>query len=250
MTRAAVVLTGAAGGIGLAIAQQLTDDDYLVVALDREPGPELPGVRWIQGDLERLVGDAVARARLLRDIDAARAGLGADRIHALVNNAAWQCTGSAAGLEPEQFMRSLAINVAAPYLLAQMLYPALVEARGCIVNIGSVHARQTKSGFCAYSTSKAALAGLTRALAVEWGAMIRVSAIEPAAIATPMLEAGFAGDPQARARLAAAHPANEIGQPAQVARWVGHLLADTSQFANGTVINLDGGVSFRLHDPA
>jgi NAD(P)-dependent dehydrogenase (short-subunit alcohol dehydrogenase family) len=250
MSGSMVVLTGAKGGIGDAILRRLLADGYRVVALDRDEGPPMAGVHWIACDLERLSRDPLARERLQDELAKAGAALGTQRTAGLVNNAAVQLTGAAVDQDLAAFDSSLAVNVTAPFVLARMLYPALAAARGCIVNIGSVHARQTKPGFCAYSTSKAALAGLTRALAVEWGAVMRVVAIEPAAIRTPMLEAGFAGDPAARARLAQAHPANEIGEPAQVARWVAHLLADDGQFGNGTVINLDGGVSFRLHDPA
>jgi NAD(P)-dependent dehydrogenase (short-subunit alcohol dehydrogenase family) len=245
-----VVLTGARGGIGSAILRRLLDEGHAVIALDRGAGPAMTGVHWIDCDLEPLSRDAASRERLQEELAAANAALGAPRTIGLVNNAAVQLTGAALDQDLEAFTTSLAVNVAAPFALARMLYPALAEARGCIINIGSVHAHQTKPGFSAYSTSKAALAGLTRALAVEWGAVVRVVAIEPAAIRTPMLEAGFTGDPAARARLAQAHPANEIGEPAQVARWVSHLLADDALFGNGTVINLDGGVSFRLHDPA
>jgi NAD(P)-dependent dehydrogenase (short-subunit alcohol dehydrogenase family) len=250
MSQPVVVLTGAAGGIGSAIARKLLDDGHGIVAIDRERGEALAGVQWILADLAALGSDEQARRQLSDAIEAARSRLGTGPVSALVNNAAWQSTGPALEQDIETFNRSLAVNVTAPFVLARMLYPALAAARGCIVNIGSVHARQTKPGFCAYSTSKAALAGLTRALAVEWGGAVRVMGIEPAAIATPMLEAGFAANPEARARLAHSHPAGTIGDPAQVAAWVAHLVADSSPFANGMVVNLDGGVSFRLNDPA
>lgn len=246
----AIVLTGAAGGIGEALARHLNGEGYAVVALDRRAGRDGDGIAWIEVDLAQLAHDELVRASLLEQIHAARGRLGADRIGALVNCAATQVVAPCAELKVEDFLRSLAVNVAAPFALSVLLHADLISSGGCIVNIGSVHAHLTKPGFCAYSTSKAALAGLTRALAVEWGDRIRVVSIEPAAIATPMLEAGFVHEPQRLAMLAATHPAGIIGQPEQVARWVIHLLADTSQFSNGTVINLDGGVSHRLHDPS
>jgi NAD(P)-dependent dehydrogenase (short-subunit alcohol dehydrogenase family) len=117
------------------------------------------------------------------------------------------------------------------------------------VHIGSIHSQLTKPGFTAYATSKAALAGLTRAMAVELGGTVRVNAIQPAAIATPMLEAGFADAPHLKSQLDAFHPTGAIGSPADVARAVLFLLDPVNSFLNGCVLPLGGGIHSRLHDP-
>jgi NAD(P)-dependent dehydrogenase (short-subunit alcohol dehydrogenase family) len=232
-----------------AICRRLASAGFKVIAIDKIAPPETPGMLWIDSDLADLGQDPGAGDVLLASIESALNALGAERICGLVNNAASQVIGPAQTLGLDEFKHSLDVNVMAPFVLARSLYRHLVASLGCIVNIGSIHARLTKPGFCAYSTSKAALAGLTRALSVEWGAVIRVALIEPAAIATPMLAAGFQDNPDAMSALSAAHPANVIGDADHIAHWVHHLLTDTNQFVNGAVINIDGGISSRLHDP-
>ena len=142
------------------------------------------------------------------------------------------------------------VNVMAPFLLVQGMLKELEAASGAVVNIGSIHARQTKAGFSAYATSKAALVGLTRSLAVELGGRVRVNAVCPAAVATPMLSAGFAGDQKKLAALADCHPNRSIGTPEDVAAYVLILASGASPYVTGVILNLDGGVSSKLFEPS
>ena len=128
--------------------------------------------------------------------------------------------------------------------------PHLIRQRGSIIHIGSIHSKLTKPGFTAYATSKAALAGLTNSMAVEFGNSVRVNAIEPAAIATPMLEAGFEGNSGLRDQLNQCHPTGKIGLPEDIASAALFLLDPANRFANGCVLSLGGGIHGRLHDPA
>lgn len=249
MAAEVVVVTGSTGGIGSAIVERLVGDGLAVVGIDRVLRGPASGYRHVVCDLAALATDSSVRARLDADFARAHAELGAGPTIGLVNNAAEQVVKPALDLGAEEFRRSFDVNVLAPFVLSQLLHARLAAAGGAIVNVSSVHARLTKSGFCAYSTSKAALSGLSRALAVEWGREVRIVTLELAAVSTPMLEAGFAGRPQARARLDEAHPSGAIGTPAQVADWVRQCLSARSAFANGAVLQLDGGVSARLHDP-
>jgi NAD(P)-dependent dehydrogenase (short-subunit alcohol dehydrogenase family) len=118
------------------------------------------------------------------------------------------------------------------------------------VNISSIHARLTKPDFVAYATSKAALSGLTRAMAVDLGDRIRVNAIEPAAISTPMLKAGFESHPEQYAALARCHPQGRMGTPTEVAALALSLVSGELRFMHGACVGLDGGISARLHDPS
>jgi NAD(P)-dependent dehydrogenase (short-subunit alcohol dehydrogenase family) len=118
-----------------------------------------------------------------------------------------------------------------------------------VVNIGSIHSALTKPRFTCYATSKAALGGLTRSLAVELGGTVRVNELNPAATDTPMLRAGFEGKPGAFERLAAVHPAGRIAAPDEVARAALFLTSDAASFINGESLRVDGGVGVRLHDP-
>jgi NAD(P)-dependent dehydrogenase (short-subunit alcohol dehydrogenase family) len=142
------------------------------------------------------------------------------------------------------------VNLSAPFFLIQAFLPRLAASNGSVINVASVHAKLTKPGFIAYATSKAALVGLTRAMAVEIGSRVRVNAIAPAAIATPMLGAGFADAPHKLELLRAFHPVGAIGLPSQVADLAVYLTSNSSRFINGSVVEVDGGIGARLHDPA
>lgn len=244
--RRAALITGLAGGIGGALGRVFREAGYRVVGLGRSsPGDDVCDA-FVEADLAVLGRDESATAALWPRVEAALEGA---TLAVLVNNAAVQHLGGAGELSWSQWQDTLAVNLSAPFALARACLPALRDARGCIVNIGSVHAQSTKPGFAAYATSKAALHGLTRALAVDLGPEVRVVALAPAAIDTPMLRAGFEGRPEAFAALEAVHPAGRIGAPDEVARAALFLASPDAGFITGAVLWQDGGVLSRLHDP-
>lgn len=243
-----VLITGAAGGIGHALVEAFAAAGYRVLATDRierQAGPA--GHEYFVCDLRRTVEEpAYADATFAR----IRQLLQGQPLAALVNNAALQVLGSAGELSREDWRSTLDVNLLAPFLWTQALLPELEAARGTVLNVGSIHARLTKPGFVAYATSKAALGGMTRALALELGSRVRVNAIEPAAIDTPMLRAGFEGQAERLSRLNRCHPTGRIGSPAEVARLAVVLIGDGLPFLNGACIPLDGGIGSALLDPA
>jgi NAD(P)-dependent dehydrogenase (short-subunit alcohol dehydrogenase family) len=168
----------------------------------------------------------------------------------LVNNAAVQILGRTEAVSVQDWEVTLRTNLVAPFMLAQALLPELERARGSVVNIASIHAVATKPGFVAYATSKAALVGLTRALAVDLGPRVRVNAVNPAATATPMLLAGFAGRERDLETLGRMHPLERIADPDEVARTALFLASDAASFITGSTLHIDGGIGARLHDPA
>jgi NAD(P)-dependent dehydrogenase (short-subunit alcohol dehydrogenase family) len=169
----------------------------------------------LQMDLERLVHDEPYKAEGLTGI---RERLNHTGLSVLVNNAAVQVFGGINTLTLADWQRTLNVNLLAPFVLPQGLLPQLQAARGCVINISSIHVRLTKAQFVAYATSKAALNGMTRAMAVDLdGGRVRVNAIEPAAIATDPLEASFEGKPEMLAQLEACQPQGRIGTPDEVA---------------------------------
>ena len=115
--------------------------------------------------------------------------------------------------------------------------------------MSSVHATATKPGFIAYATSKTALVGLTRSLAVDLGPRVRVNCILPAATDTPMLRAGFEGNPQGLAELGAMHPIGRIATPEEVAHVAVFLASKDAAVITGAAFAIDGGIGGRLHDP-
>ena len=247
-----VLVTGAAGGIGAGLVEALAKAGWAVLGSDHPSADPATGIRqhcrgWIPADLASLSQEP-------NQLEAFKAAVlsateGAD-VMSIVHNAALQRLGSFEHLSASDWHETMAVNLLAPVAINRALLPELKRQRGSIVHIGSIHSQLTKPGFTAYATSKAALAGLTRAMAVELGGSVRVNAIEPAAIATPMLEAGFADAPDLKAQLEAFHPTGAIGSPGDVARAVLFLLDPANSFLNGCVLPLGGGIHSRLHDPA
>jgi NAD(P)-dependent dehydrogenase (short-subunit alcohol dehydrogenase family) len=242
-----VLITGALGGIGRALCEEFHAHGFHVIASDRREG-HVTCHHYICSDISVLATDTDAREAFALEV---RSVLKKDEspLKGLVNNAAVQILGGVDQLTAEAWQETLSTNLLAPFFLVQALLPELEKARGSVVNISSIHEKLTKAGFVAYSTSKTALSGLTRAMAVDLGARIKVNAICPAAIKTPMLSAGFEGRQEAFDALHQAHPGGRIGLPEEVAHLARYLIAEAPDFLNGSCLGLDGGIAGRLHDP-
>ena len=182
-------------------------------------------------------------------IDALRAAT-RGKLKALVANAAYQVVKPTEQLTAVDWQKTLNVNLLAPFWLSQAFVSELEANHGSILAISSIHEKLTKPGFVAYATSKAALSGMMRAMAIDLGGRVRCNAICPAAIATPMLRAGFDGNPDAYRALETHHPISRIGLPEEVAAAALFVCSDAASFMTGTCLDLSGGISARLHDPA
>jgi len=242
-----VIITGASGGIGYSLCKHFRESGWFVVGTSRRaPKDNTAYDAFITADLNALVTDSQVLQDLVDNILKVR---GDRPIKSIVNNAATQILGKTAALKAESFTLSFNVNVIAPFLLTQAFLDHLVKTKGNVLNIGSVHAQATKPGFAAYATSKTAIHGLTRALAIDLGPDVRVNTLAPAATATPMLKAGFEGQDDAYAALAEAHPLRRIADVSEVAKAALFLCSDDASFITGSTIYTDGGVLSRLHDP-
>ena len=238
-----VLITGAAGGIGVAMVAAFEAAGWRVVSTDRQPSARAGHlVLDIGVCTDPTRGD---HQRVIATLLAATGG----RLKALVANAAHQVVKPSGELTATDWQQSLGTNLLSPFWLAMAFKSELAANRGSFLAISSIHERLTKPGFVAYATSKAALSGMVRALAVELGGQVRCNAICPAAIATPMLVAGFEGQPEALAALRAFHPVGRLGQPDEVAQAALYACSDGAGFLNGACLDLSGGISARLHDP-
>jgi glucose 1-dehydrogenase len=244
--RRVVLLTGAAGGIGSATARVFAADDWVVVGVDRRHDT-VPGVdRLIVADLSQP--DAPDRV-----FDEFRRHYG--RLDALVNNAAVQVCKPVLETTPQEWDAVMASNLRSVFLSVQRAIDLLQETEGAIVNVSSVHALATSRNIAAYAASKGALLAFTRALALEFGAMhVRVNAVLPGAIDTPMLHAGLTRGHVGKGTidelvrgLGGAHVIGRVGQPEEVGRVI-RFLADArlSSFITGQSIVVDGGALARL----
>lgn len=237
------LITGAAGGIGRALVATFEAQGWRVVSTDRVALDRPSHVVGSLADLSRP--DTAGGAALIAALRAETRG----ELAAIVHNAAFQVVKPMAELSADDWQTTLNVNLMAPFWLTQAFLPELKAHHGSVLAISSIHERLTKPGFVAYATSKSALSGMVRAMAVDLGGQVRVNAICPAAIGTPMLKAGFDGQPEAFARLQAHHPIGRIGTPEEVAELAAFVCSDRSPFMTGACLDLSGGISGRLHDP-
>ena len=249
-TRSKIVLiTGAGGGIGRATVQLFSGKGWRVVGVDRSPyGEDFPaGGHFIQADISdpESAGQIFNQARSY-----------SPSLDALVNNAAVQLAKPLVETTVEEWDEVMASNLRPAFLLARLAYPFFIAAGGgAIVNVSSVHAVQTSTNIAAYAASKGGLLALTRAMAIEFAKdNIRVNAILPGAVDTPMLRSGLnrghvgEGDMQSRLDNLARRTVNgRVGQPEEIAHAI-FFLADNTQssFMTGQSLIVDGGATARL----
>lgn len=247
MSSDCVIITGACGGIGGELVRAYRAEGFRVIAVDlKDVSIFPPDVEYLSFDISQIVEDQRARAHFESSI---KVSIGDDRLCALINNAAVQIVKRIEDIQSEDWNLTLNTNLLAPFFISQMFLGKLESGDGSIVNISSVHARQTKKNFTVYATSKAGLSSLTRLMAIELGNRIRVNAIEPGAISTQMLEDSFRNQPEKRIRLDEIHPMGRIGEPSEVAQLALFLTSPKAKFINGATIAIDGGIRNQLHDP-
>ena len=241
------LVTGANGGIGKAIVKSFADEGYKIVATDITDAEVIDNnVTNLKIDLEKIVSDETYADRFRDTVLDITSGNG---LHSLINNAAVQILGSAKDISRSAWQTSMNVNLAAPFFLTQMFLESLRNNEGAVVNISSIHALQTKRNFVSYATSKGALSSLTRNLAVDLGNTVRVNAIEPAAVSTDMLRAGFEGKEEQYKLLEAFHPIARIATPEEVAQLALFLCSNKASFIHGACINATGGIHGCLNDP-
>ena len=242
------IITGVSGGIGSSIAKRLKDSDIKILGIDYNTPNDLSNLdEFYKLDLQDIVINKTSRNNFLNFVNN---WLGNNKLELLINNAAIQCLGQIKSLDLEIWNKTLNTNLLAPFFLIQGLLDHLINAKGCVINISSIHARATKSNFVAYATSKAAISGMNRALSVELGSSVSFYCIEPAAVLTDMLKAGFANAPTKLNQLADCHPSGEISTPDQLAEFIYFLFDKRIPALQGTAIEFGGGISGRLFDPA
>jgi 3-oxoacyl-[acyl-carrier protein] reductase len=228
------VVTGAASGMGAAVTARLIADGCAVLAVDRV-AEGLAGTHNLVADL----GYAGAVAKIAQT---ASAELGGSDI--LINNAGICPVGPFDEMSDDMWDAALGINVTAAMKLTRALLPMLRASKaGRVINIGSIMSRYGNAGLVAYSTSKHAILGLTRSLAMELGPDgITVNCVQPGAITTGMTKELFETDPDSLSYYASRSALGRIGQPEDVADVMVFLASDDARFITGQGIMVDGGV--------
>ncbi len=232
------LVTGAARGIGRAIAARLVAEGARTVLVDLDPGVKHAAAS-LSGTIA-VVADLTAPGEPDRIVAHGVEACGG--LDVLVNNAGVSEPAAIEQLEPESWRRVMAVNLDAAYALSRAAYPHLAERRGSIVNIASFAGKRgTLFGDNAsYTTSKAGIIGLTRALAIEGASRgVRVNAVAPGPVATELMSA--LSDEQ-RDRVTSFIPLGRLAQPDEIADLVAYLAAPRAAYITGEVVNINGGL--------
>ena len=245
-----VVVTGGAQGIGRAVAEVAVREGAMVAILDRnesagsQAAAELDysgcGVMFHRTDVTVENDIAVAMERVVSEFGG---------VDALVNNAGRNSSGDAVDFNVSEWDSFMSLSLRAAWLCSKYTLPALIATRGSsIVNIASVHAQMTAAGSFPYAVAKSGLIGLTRILALDYGAHgVRVNAVSPGYTRTGLVEDHLAGSPPGeRARVDAVHALGRIAEPIEIAEVVCFLSSEAASFVTGANWVVDGGISARF----
>jgi NAD(P)-dependent dehydrogenase (short-subunit alcohol dehydrogenase family) len=235
------IVTGAASGIGLATASRLHDDGANVVIADLAAALEGQSTSVWNGSEGVLLApcDVAQDAAIKSCCDEALKSFGA--IDILVNNAGAMIFKPVAELTRADWLQQLNVNLLGAAMFIATVLPVM-KPGSAIVNVASVHVRQTSPNVAAYAASKAALDSLTRSTAIESRARgIRVNSVLPGAVDTPM----FHSSPNIKSGLERIDPA-DLANPAEIAAAIAFLVSPEASFITGASFTIDGGRLARL----
>ncbi len=234
-----VVVTGGSSGIGLAVARVVLRLGGRVCLVARRPEPLARAVEELGPDRAWGHRCDVAEPDDVSELAAAvRSRWGG--LEGLVNSAGIAPMATLARTETGTWDRVFAVNVRGPFLVTRELLP-LLEDGAAVVNVSSTLAERAIPGMAAYNASKAALNQLTRSLALEVAPRIRVNAVMPAVVDTPIHETRGMSRADVEA-MGSLHPLGRIGSPGDVASVVAFLLSGAASWMTGAVIPVDGGM--------
>lgn len=240
--RKTIVLTGASRGIGHATVKRFSSAGWRVISCSRQAFPE--DCPWEMGEEDHIQVDLADAEDTIRAAKVIRERLKAQgsRLNALVNNAAISPKREGGArmntfhTSQEDWMKVFQVNFFGPILLARGLVDELTLAKGSVVNVTSIAGSSVHPfAGAAYSTSKAALASLTREMAHDFGPLgVRVNAISPGEIETSILSPGTED-------IIPQIPLRRLGQPEEVAKAIYFLCTDASSYVSGAELHINGG---------
>jgi len=243
------VVTGAARGIGLAIAERLASEGGRVAAWDvseRRLDPAVAELRARGLEVQGFACDVGARSAVGETMAAVERHFGAP-VGVLVNNAVWARFGPLDQIDEDLADRTLAVGLKALLWTLQAAAPQMRRrGGGSVVNIGSVAAQHPQTEAIVYAAMKAGVIGLTKAAAAELSPQrIRVNAVVPGMVGTPASKAQF--DAETLIAREAAMPLGRFGEPAEIAGAVAFLASDDAAYVQGAEIVVDGGWTVGMH---
>jgi NAD(P)-dependent dehydrogenase (short-subunit alcohol dehydrogenase family) len=241
------VVTGGAKGIGAATAALFASEGARVALLDTdadagaEVASDLGDALFITCDVAD--GGAVASA-----FDEIREAFGG--VDLLVNNAGVQRYGTLTQTSEALWDEVMGVNLKSAFLCAKEALPSMVErGRGVVVNVASVQSFITQQNVAAYTTSKTALLGLTRSIAVDYAPAVRCVAVCPGSVDTPMLRWAADQSPEPDEvweEIETMHPVKRVATPEEIAGLIGYLCSKEAGFITGQAYRIDGGLGLSI----
>jgi NAD(P)-dependent dehydrogenase (short-subunit alcohol dehydrogenase family) len=248
--RPVALVTGAANGIGAAVADRLAADGYDLALLDRESAALAKQSHHLSADVTAFPATVDVRdaSQIEHAVTAAADQFGG--IDAVVTCAGINAYYDPITLTEEDWNTVFGIDLKATWLTCRATLPFLLESdRAAIVTISSIHAKLTAAGTFPYAAAKAGVEGLTRSLALEYGPRgVRVNAVAPGWTRTRLVDDWLARQKDPDAAMAAvntAHPLGRIAEPAEVAAVVAFLVSDQARAVTGASFAVDCGLSIR-----
>ncbi len=239
------VITGASKGIGAATAIRLHQEGAVVALLDLDAS----GKDLLVGDRAKFVQCDVSDGKA---VEAAISQVVADlgEIEILVNNAGIQHYGTVLTTPEDEWDEVMRVNLKSAYLCAKYCIPSMQRlGRGAVINVASVQSLHSQQNVAPYTTSKTAMLGLTRSIAVDFAPEIRSVAVCPGTVDTPMVRwtAEQTGNVDALyEEVAQMHLSKRIAKPEEIAALIAYLCSDEAAFITGQSIRIDGGLGVLL----
>ncbi len=237
------LITGGASGIGFAIAKEFVRNNIFTIIISRDPAKLQKAKDELGASCEVISFDLTKFERVPELIERVQSQFGS--IDILVNNAGINMKKDFCEVSNEDFQTILQTNVTSVFVISREVVKGMIEkGRGSIINISSMAAQYGIPKVIAYTASKAAIDGMTKAMAVELSPKgIRVNAIAPGFIATDMSAKALNSDSERKHKVLSRTPLGYLGDPSDIAAAALFLGSDSSKYITGVILPVDGGNS-------
>jgi NAD(P)-dependent dehydrogenase (short-subunit alcohol dehydrogenase family) len=240
------IITGGAKGIGKAVADKLLEEGAAVIILDKDEQMEKPAGESSRYHYYRC--DVCNNEQLESVFEKIKKTFGS--IDILINNAGIQTYGTVTETSEELWDMTMNVNVKSMFFCSKLSIPLMEQSKNAvIINLSSVQAFITQKRVAAYATSKAAILGLTKSLAVDYAPHLRCVAICPGAVMTPMLETtidGYSDTKKVISETENIHLLKRIAKPEEIADFILFAASDKGRFMTGQFYRIDGGIGVQL----
>lgn len=241
--RKLAIVTGGGSGLGLAIARKLAEENIKTIIIGRDAAKLEIASKEIGENCDARTFDLSRLSEIPSLVEEITKKYG--HIDILVNNAGINMKKDLLDVTDEDFQKIMDTNVNAVFAISREVARQMIkQGNGSIINVSSMAAQYGMPKVIAYTASKTAIEGMTRAMAVELSPKgIRVNAVAPGFIVTAMTSAALNSDPERKARVMSRTPMGFMGEPADIANAVHFLCSDAAKYITGVILPVDGGNS-------